>query len=77
MFYEPADAVDFQQRRKLIETMKFVAQFLFDHGILGTGATSPDAVGMEFPGGKTLGDTANIKLRFDPTYMAMAAEGAL
>jgi NitT/TauT family transport system substrate-binding protein len=32
---------------------------------------------MEFPNGKTLGDTANVKLRFDPTYMAMAAEGAL
>ena len=57
--------------------MKFVAQFLFDHGILGEGATSPDFVGMEFPGGKTLGDTANVKLRFDPSYMAMAAEGEL
>ena len=32
---------------------------------------------MEFPGGKTLGDTNNIKLRFDPSFMAMAAEGKL
>jgi NitT/TauT family transport system substrate-binding protein len=77
MFYTPADAVAFTGDEKLIETMKFVAQFLFDHGILGEGASSPDFVGMEFPGGKTLGDTANLKLRFDPTYMAMAAEGAL
>jgi len=77
MFYLPADAVAFTGDDKLIETMKFVAQFLFDHGILGEGASSPDFVGMEFPGGKTLGDTANLKLRFDPTYMAMAAEGAL
>ncbi len=77
MFYNPADAVAFNNDEKLIETMKFVAQFLFDHGILGEGASSPDFVGMEFPGGKTLGDTANLKLRFDPTYMAMAAEGAL
>lgn len=77
MFYDPADAVAFTHDAKLIDTMKFVAEFLFDHGILGEGATSPDFVGMEFPGGKTLGDTANIKLRFDPSFMAMAAEGKL
>ncbi|MEP0323468.1 MAG: putative urea ABC transporter substrate-binding protein [Bauldia litoralis] len=77
MFYDPADAVAFAKDEKLIDTMKFVAQFLFDHGILGDGADSPDAVGMAFPGGKTLGDTDNIKLRFDPTYMQMAVDGAL
>jgi NitT/TauT family transport system substrate-binding protein len=77
MFYDPAAAVAFTKEGKLVDTMKFVAQFLFDHGILGEGATSPDFVGMEFPDGKTLGDTANTKLRFDPSYMAMAAEGTL
>ena len=77
MFYDPAAAVAFANDAKLIDTMKFVAGFLFDHGILGEGATSPDFVGMEFPGGKTLGDTGNLKLRFDPSFMAMAAEGKL
>jgi NitT/TauT family transport system substrate-binding protein len=77
MFYDPADAVEFTKDEKLIDTMSFVANFLFSHGILGEGASSPDFVGMEFPDGKTLGDTANIKLRFDPSYMAMAAEGSL
>lgn len=77
MFFDPADAVAFTSDEKLIDTMKFVAQFLFDHGILGEGADSPDFVGMEFPGGKTLGDTNNIKLRFDPSFMAMAADGTL
>jgi NitT/TauT family transport system substrate-binding protein len=77
MFYAPQAAVDFANNDRLVDTMKFVAQFLFDHGILGTGATSPDAVGMEFPDGKTLGDTNNIKLRFDPSFMAMAADGGL
>jgi NitT/TauT family transport system substrate-binding protein len=77
MFYVPGEAVAFTDDDKLVETMTFVAQFLFDHGILGTGAASPEAVGMEFPAGKTFGDTANIKLRFDPTFMAMAAEGKL
>jgi NitT/TauT family transport system substrate-binding protein len=77
MFYDPADAVEFAKDEKLIDTMSFVANFLFSHGILGEGASSPDFVGMEFPDGKTLGDTANIKLRFDPSFMAMAAEGSL
>jgi len=77
MFYDPADAVAFSKDEKLVDTMSFVANFLFDHGILGEGASSPDFVGMEFPGGKTLGDTENIKLRFDPSFMAMAAEGTL
>ncbi|MDZ4792490.1 MAG: putative urea ABC transporter substrate-binding protein [Hyphomicrobiales bacterium] len=77
MFYKPAEAVQFTKDAKLIETQKFVAKFLFDKGILGQGATSPDFVGMEFPGGKTLGDKAKITLRFDPAYTEMAAGGKL
>jgi len=77
MFYEPAEAVDFAKSEKLAETMDVVRNFLFDHGILGEGAPSPDYVGMTFPGGGTLGDSGNTKLRFDVDYMGMAAEGAL
>jgi NitT/TauT family transport system substrate-binding protein len=57
--------------------MSFVSKFLFDHGILGTNAPSADFVGVEFPGGKVNGDKANVKLRFDTTYMDMAAAGKL
>ena len=46
-------------------------------GLFGQGARSADAVGMEFPGGKTLGDTNAIMLRFDPTFMQLAADGKL
>ncbi|MBK1667205.1 lipid kinase [Rhodovibrio sodomensis] len=77
MFYDPAEAVEFTRDDKLIQTMDFVRQFLFKHGILGQGAPSPDYVGMQFPGGETLGNTNNIQLRFDPSYMKMAAEGEL
>ena len=76
MFYKPADAAAFAKDGKLLQTQEFVAKFLFDHGIF-QGASSPDAVGMAFPGGKTLGDKAKIKLRFDADYMAMAAGGKL
>ena len=48
-----------------------------DHGILGTNATSVDMVGMSFPDGSTLGDANNVKLRFDPAFMAEAAAGTL
>jgi len=77
MFYAPADAVAFTKDAKLAETMTFVAKFLFDHGILGEGAPSADFVGVEYPGGKVAGDKANVKLRYDTTYMDMAAEGKL
>lgn len=77
MFYKPADAVAFNGSPDLIKTMDYVRTFLFDHGILGEAAPSVDFVGMEFPGGKTLGDAGNIKLRFDPSYMDMAAKGEL
>jgi NitT/TauT family transport system substrate-binding protein len=36
-----------------------------------------DAVGIEFPGGVTLGNKASLKLRFNPAYMQMAADGKL
>jgi len=35
------------------------------------------AVGMGFPGGKTLGDAQHVTLRFDDSFMKMAADGAL
>ena len=77
MFYTPADAVAFTQGADLPKTMQFVAEFLFEKGILGTGAPSPEFVGVEFPDGSIYGDTKNVKLRFDTTYMAMAAAGSL
>jgi NitT/TauT family transport system substrate-binding protein len=77
MFYKPADAVAFTTGETLPRTMQFVAKFLFDHGILGQGATGPDFVGVEFSGGKIVGDKSKVNLRFDPTYMDMAASGKL
>ena len=77
MFYAPADAVAFTESAALPDTMVSVAEFLFDKGILGEGAPSADFVGVAYPGGVTTGDEANIKFRFDTTYMQMAADGDL
>jgi len=77
MFYTPADAVDFTKSEDLPKTMKFVAAFLFDKGILGEGAPSPEFVGVSFPDGSVYGDKNNVKLRLDPSFMEMAAAGSL
>ncbi|GGF57321.1 lipid kinase [Mameliella alba] len=77
MFYDPAAAVTFTKGAELPTTMVNVAEFLFDKGILGEGAPSPDFVGVEYPDGTTTGDPNNVKFRFDTTYMQMAADGAL
>lgn len=77
MFYKASDAVKFNNGEEIIKTMEFVAKFSFDHGLYGEGAKDYGFVGIEFPNGKTIGDKSNIKLRFDDTYMKMAAEGKL
>jgi NitT/TauT family transport system substrate-binding protein len=77
LFVTPADAYQFVIGDGIIKNMDLVRKFSFDHGILGQGAGSADIVGIQFPGGKMLGDARNLKMRFDPTYMKMAADGAL
>lgn len=77
MFYNAADAVAFTKSPALVKTMDSVATFSFEHGLLGEGATSAEAVGMAFPGGVTYGNKSNIKLRFDDSFMKMAADNAL
>lgn len=77
LFAAPADAVGFVTSPDLGVTMDKVRGFLFDKGLLGAGAASADAVGIELPGGKVLGDSANVKFRFTADYMQMAADGAL
>ena len=77
LYTDPAEAVAATSDEALIETMKRVRDFSFAQGLFGQGARSADAVGMTFPGGKTLGDAQNITLRFDPSYMQMAADGEL
>lgn len=77
MFYTPAEAVAFANSPELPTTMDYVRNFLFEHGILGVGAPNADFIGIAFADGTVLGDASNVKLRFDPTFMQMAADGAL
>jgi len=77
LFWTAAEAVAFTSNPNLIKTNDLVRKFSFDHGLLGEGAKSVDVVGLEFPGGKTLGNAKNVKMRFDASYMQMAVDGKL
>ncbi len=77
MFYSASDAVAFATSPKLPATMTKVAEFSYSHGLLGEGAQSAEAIGMSFAKEVITGDRGNLKLRFDPTYMQMAADGTL
>ncbi|SDH33646.1 putative urea ABC transporter substrate-binding protein [Pseudomonas panipatensis] len=77
LFYTPREALDFATGASLPATMDKVAKFSFAHGLLGEGAKSPDAVGMSFANGASLGAQGNLKLRFDPSYVQLAADGKL
>jgi len=77
MYYQAAEASKFTQSPALVKTMDEVRQFSFDKGLFGLNADSPDFLGIEFPNGKVLGNKGNIKLRFDSTYMDMAAADTL
>jgi NitT/TauT family transport system substrate-binding protein len=77
LYYKPADAVAYNMSPDIVKHSDAVRQFSFSKGLFGPNAKSVDAIGIEFPGGKILGDKANVKLRFDPTYMQMAADGKL
>lgn len=76
MFYKPADAVAFTKSADLKRTMQKVSEFSFDHGLLGEGAPDATFIGIETPAG-VYGNSANIKLRFNPSFMEMAAQNAL
>ncbi len=76
MFYTPAAALALTNSEQLMKTMQNVAEFSFDHCLLGEGAPDAGFIGVETPAG-TYGDSGNVQLRFDPRYMQMAADGEL
>jgi len=76
MFYDAKAAVDFTNSPKLTKTMQYVAEFSFAHGLLGEGAPDAKFIGVKMPAG-LYGSDKNIKLRFEPSFMQMAADGKL
>ncbi len=77
MFYKAADAAAFAAGPDVKKTMDQIRSFTFGKGLFGKGAKSKDFVGIQFPDGTVLGDSKNVKLRFNASYMKMAADGKL
>jgi NitT/TauT family transport system substrate-binding protein len=77
IFSTAADAYAFVTAEGIVKSMDSVRKFSFEHGILGQGASSVDAVGIQFPGGKSLGDIHNLKMRFDAGFTKLAMDGKL
>jgi len=76
LYTDPKAAVTATSAPALIKTMTQVRNFSFSKGLF-KGASSADAVGIAFPGGKTLGDPQRVTLRFDESFMKLAADGKL
>ena len=76
LYADPKAAVAATTAPALISTMTKVRDFSYSMGLF-KGASSADAVGMSFPGGKTLGDPQRVTLRFDDSFMKLAADGKL
>lgn len=77
MYFTPQSAVDAAKSPNLKKTMELVRQFCFTHGLLGSSTKSVDDVAIQFPDGKVQGKADRVRLRFETTYMQMAAEGKL
>jgi NitT/TauT family transport system substrate-binding protein len=77
LYYAPKAALAATTSPDLVAANDKVRKFSFTNGLFGQGAKSVDDIGIEFPGGKILGDPKNVKLRFDPTFVTLAADGKL
>lgn len=77
LFYTPKETLAFTTSPSLVGGMDMVRKFSFDHGLLGQGAPNVNVIGIQFPDGKVLGNPKNVKLRYDASYVKMAAEGKL
>ena len=77
LYATPKAALDFMTSSQIVAANDRVRTFSFANGLFGAGAKSVDDIGIQFPGGKVLGNGQNIKLRFDPTYVSAALAGQL
>jgi len=77
MLYSPQAAVDLTKSPALKEKMNLVRQFCFTHGLLGNNTKSVDDVAIKYPDGTVQGKQDRVRLRFDASYMQLAAQGKL
>jgi len=77
MYYTPQSAAQMTSSPEIKKTMDLVRQFCYSHSLLGEKTKSSDDVGIQFADGSVLGRADRVRLRFNVTYMRLAAEGKL
>jgi NitT/TauT family transport system substrate-binding protein len=77
MFYTAQSALEMTASAQLKKTMELVRQFCALHGLLGSKTSSADDVAIRFPDGTIEGKPDRVRLRFETSYMQMAAAGKL
>jgi NitT/TauT family transport system substrate-binding protein len=77
MMYKPEEAAAMASSAGIKDKMKLVRQFCFTHGLLGSGAKSPDDVAVQYSDKSVQGQSGRVRLRFDDNYMKLAAGGKL
>ncbi len=77
MFYTPQSAAAFGASADLKTKMALVRQFCFDHNLLGSNTKSVDEVAIQYPDKSIQGKPDRVRLKFDLSYMQMAAQGKL
>lgn len=77
MYYKPQDAYNFIVSSKIVEKMNYVRAFCFEHGLFGDNAISIDKIGIKYPNNVIIGDTSNIQLIFNESFMKLAASKQL
>jgi len=77
MYFTPDTAALMATSADVKKTMDLVRQFCFSHGLLGEKTRSADDIGIQFSDGSVLGNSGKVRLRFNPTFMQLAAQGKL
>jgi NitT/TauT family transport system substrate-binding protein len=77
MLYKPQEAVTMATSPALKDKMSLVRQFCFMHGLLGMGTKSADDVAIKYPDGSVQGKQDRVRMRFDASFMQLAAGGKL
>jgi NitT/TauT family transport system substrate-binding protein len=77
LMYKPQEAFTMATSSGLKDKMNLVRQFCFSHGLLGDSTKSADDIAIKYPDGSVQGKPDRVRLRFDSTYMQLAAGGNL
>ena len=77
LFSTPTEDIAFTTGKDLKATTEKVSAFLFEKSLLGKDAKTAGAIGVEFPDKTVYGDKANVKFRYDASFMKAAADGKL